>query len=167
MSPIVVLVGPPGAGKSTVGALVAQRLGVPFRDTDADVAAAAGKPVADIFVEDGEEAFRAQETVALLDALAAHDGVLALGGGAVLAEANRGALAGHRVAFLSVELADAAKRVGLARDRPVISINPRARLRQLLDERRAFYAQVADVTVETDGRAAEDVADELARRVSA
>jgi shikimate kinase len=167
VSPILVLVGPPGAGKTTVGALLAQRLGIAFRDTDADVEAAVGKPIADIFVDDGEEAFRAQETAALLDALAAHDGVLALGGGAVLAEANRDALAGHRVAFLSVELADAAKRVGLARDRPVISINPRARLRQLLDERRGLYAQVADVTIRTDGRSAEDVADELARRVTA
>ena len=84
--PRCVLVGPPGAGKTTVGALVAERLGVAFRDTDADVEAAAGKEIADIFYADGEEHFRALELAAVAVALAEHEGVLALGGGAVLAE---------------------------------------------------------------------------------
>ena len=83
MSPLVVLVGPPGAGKSTVGHALASRLAVAYRDTDDDVVAALGKPVADIFVTDGEAAFRAAERAAVSTALAEHDGVLCLGGGAV------------------------------------------------------------------------------------
>ncbi len=157
----LVIVGPPGAGKTSVGELVAARLGVPFRDTDADIEAAAGKPISDIFIDDGEEAFRSLERAAVVDALAGHEGVLAVGGGAVLDEATRADLADRTVAFLSVRLADAAKRVGLARDRPVLTLNPRGRLRVLLEERRPFYEQVATFEVNTDGRAVDDVADEV------
>ncbi len=157
----LVVVGPPGAGKSSVGKRVAARLGLPFRDTDADIEAAAGKPISEIFIDDGEEAFRSLERAAVVDALAGHDGVLAVGGGAVLDEATRADLADLQVAFLSVRLADAAKRVGLARDRPVLTLNPRGRLRVLLEERRPFYEQVASFEVNTDGREVEDVADEV------
>jgi shikimate kinase len=79
-APVLVLVGPPGAGKSTVGRLLADRLGVPFRDTDADVVEVAGKPIAEVFIDDGEEHFRALESAAVLRALAEHSGVLSLGG---------------------------------------------------------------------------------------
>src|SRR5690242_19629036 len=126
MAPLVLLVGPPGAGKTTVGRLVAQRLGVPFRDTDADVEAHAGRTVADIFVDSGEAEFRALERTAVARALAEHDGVLAVGGGAVLDEGTRDGLAGHTVVFLSVEVKDAASRVGFNRDRPLLLGNPRA-----------------------------------------
>ncbi|MFF2562044.1 shikimate kinase, partial [Kitasatospora sp. NPDC058060] len=88
-SPVVVLVGPPGSGKSTVGRLLAERLGVGFRDTDADIEATVGKPIPDIFVDEGEPHFRALEAAAVRAAAEGHDGVLALGGGAVLAEATR------------------------------------------------------------------------------
>jgi shikimate kinase len=159
--PVLVLVGPSGSGKTTVGGIVADRLGVGFRDTDADVAAAAGKPVAEIFYDDGEPAFRAMEREAVAAALAGHRGVLSLGGGAVLAEQTRAGLAGHHVVFLSVDLADAAKRVGLARDRPLLALNPRAQLRAMLAERRPVYEAVATVVVETSGRSAAEVADEV------
>lgn len=159
--PVLVLVGPPGSGKTTVGTLVAERLGVPFRDTDRDVEAMAGKSVSDVFVDDGEPAFRDLERTAVRGALAGHDGVLALGGGAVLDEATRAALRGHRVVALSVGLTDAVKRVGLARDRPLLSFNPRAHLRLLLAEREPLYADVATVTVVTDGRSVEDIAEEV------
>jgi shikimate kinase len=102
--PVLVLVGPPGAGKSTVGAAVAGRLGVAFRDTDADVEAAAGKAVSDVFVDDGEAAFRALERAAVARALQEHDGVLSLGGGAVLDAGTRELLDGHLVVLLDVDL---------------------------------------------------------------
>jgi shikimate kinase len=170
MAPVVVLVGPPGAGKSTVGRLVAGRLGVGFRDTDDDVVAAAGKPVSDIFVEDGEPAFRVLEADAVataLDGPAAADGVLSLGGGAVLDEGTRGRLAQHRVVFLDVEIKDAASRIGFNRDRPLLLGNPRAQWLRLMELRRPLYEGVATVRVSTDGRTPDDIADEVAAAVRA
>jgi shikimate kinase len=160
--PIAVLVGPPGSGKSTVGELLAARLGTTFRDTDGDVTARAGRSIADIFIEDGEPAFRDLERVAVREALADHDGVLALGGGAVVDAGTRALLHGHRVVFLDVGLADAAARVGLNRDRPLLLGNVRSQLRTLLIERRPYYLEVATATVPTDGRTAQQVADEIA-----
>jgi shikimate kinase len=147
-----------GAGKTTVGGLVAARLGVAFLDSDSIIEERAGKSVQDIFVDDGEDHFRGLERAAVADALATHDGVLALGGGAVLAAEARARLRGHTVVFLSVELADAAHRVGLGVGRPLLAVNPRATMRFLLDERRPLYEEVATVTVKTDGIGAEDVA---------
>ncbi|HSK53632.1 MAG TPA: shikimate kinase [Jiangellales bacterium] len=157
--PVAVLVGPPGAGKSTVGTLLAERLGVHFTDTDDVVVARAGKPVADIFVDDGEAAFRALESAVVATALDAPDGVVALGGGAVLDPATRTRLAGHRVVFLDVGLADATARVGLNRDRPLLLGNPRARLKLLMDARRPLYEEIASLTVPTGGRTPDEVAD--------
>jgi shikimate kinase len=165
MSPVLVLVGVMGAGKTTVGTLVAEALGVPFRDTDDDIVAATGKPISDIFVDDGEEHFRALERQAVAAALDGFDGVLALGGGAVMAAETRERLSGHRVVFLSVELADAVRRVGLGAGRPLLAINPRATLKHLLDQRRPLYLEVATTTVVTDGRTPEDIADEVLKAV--
>lgn len=156
--PVCVLVGPPGAGKSTVGALVAEALGVGFGDTDAAIEAAAEKPISEIFIDDGEPAFREIERRVVAGALAGHRGVLALGGGAVLDEGTRSALHGHVVVYLSVGLADAAARVGLDRPRPLLAVNPRATLRHLLDQRRPLYEEVATHVVPTDGRAPREVA---------
>ncbi|MDX6222934.1 MAG: shikimate kinase [Frankiales bacterium] len=156
-APVAVIVGAPGSGKTTVGREVARALGVGFRDTDADVVAATGRTVADIFLVDGEDAFRRLEATAVAEALAAHDGILALGGGAVLDETTRELLAGHRVVFLDVGLADAASRVGMARDRPLLLGNPRGQLLAMLDARRPVYQQVATVTVPTDGREVAEV----------
>ena len=111
--PVVVLVGVPGAGKSTVGEALAQRLGVGFRDTDADVEATTGRAIADIFVESGEPEFRRLEASAVATALAEHDGVLALGGGAVTDPATRAALVGRPVVWLRIETAAASQRAGL------------------------------------------------------
>ncbi|WP_053202836.1 shikimate kinase [Jiangella muralis] len=165
MAPRVVVIGPPGAGKTTVGTLVARRLGTEFRDTDADIERAAGKPITDIFVDDGEAAFRALERSAVATALAEHDGVLALGGGAVVAPENRALLAGHVVVFLDVGLADAVSRVGMNRDRPLLLESPRSQLKRLLDERRPVYVEAATVTVDTAGRDPEDIADEVVKHV--
>jgi shikimate kinase len=152
-----------GAGKTTVGRLVAERLGVAFRDTDADVEEAAGRSVSDIFVDSGEAEFRRLEAAAVTAALTGYDGVLALGGGAVLDPATRAQLDGHRVVFLRVGLGDAAKRVGLGVSRPLLLGNVRSRVKQLLDERTPVYESVATHTVDTDGREPDEVAAEVLR----
>lgn len=157
--PRVVLVGPMGAGKSTVAAVLGERWGLAVRDTDDDVEARDGRAIAEIFVDSGEPAFRAIEAAAVADALAEHDGVLALGGGAVLDPATRELLAGERVVFLRVGLSDAVKRVGLGTARPLLLGNVRARVKSLLDERTPIYEALATVVVDTDGRSPEQVAD--------
>jgi shikimate kinase len=157
----VVIVGPPGAGKSTVGQLVAKRLGVEFVDTDELAAAVAGKTVADVFLEDGEDRFRALERAAVVDVLANGAGVVALGGGAVLNPDTRADLASQRVIGLTVELSEAVSRVGLARDRPLLVEAPRARMSATLRERAPLYAEVAALTVDTSHRCADDVAKEV------
>lgn len=159
------LVGPPGAGKTTVGRHVAQRLNVCFRDTDHDIEQTAGKRIADIFVDDGEQAFRALEREAVAAALTEHDGVLSLGGGAVLDPQTRASLAGHRVVLLDVDLSGATARVGLNRDRPVLALNPRAVLKRLLEERIPLYREVASATVDTSRRSVREVVDEVAAHV--
>lgn len=156
----IVVVGPPGSGKTTVGRLLADRLGVEFRDTDTDVESRAGKVVSDVFVEDGEERFRELERTAVVTALAEHEGVLALGGGAIQDPDTRADLGRVRVVFLDVGLADAVKRVGMAHDRPLLVGNPRTMLRKQLEARRPLYTEVATVTVSTDGREPADIADE-------
>ncbi|MGW1195905.1 shikimate kinase [Streptomyces sp. NPDC002536] len=159
MTPAVVLVGPPGAGKSTVGALLAERLGTGYRDTDADIERTAGKTVPEIFIDEGEPHFRELERQAVRAAVAEHPGVLALGGGAVMDPATRALLTGLPVVFLDVELADAVHRVGLDAPRPLLAVNPRKRWRELMEQRRPLYTEVARAVVATGGRAPAEVAD--------
>jgi shikimate kinase len=161
VTPIAVFVGPPGSGKSTVGRIVAGRFGAGFRDTDEDIEARSGKTVMDIFIEDGEDTFRAMEREAVELALREHDGVLALGGGAVIDPQTRTRLHGHRVAFLDVGLATASERVGFNTNRPLLVVNPRAELKRMLDARRPLYEEVATAVVGTDGRTPDEVADDV------
>ncbi|MEV7688111.1 shikimate kinase [Streptomyces bungoensis] len=156
--PVVVLVGPMGVGKSTVGQLLAERLGVGYRDTDADIEAAENRTIAEIFVDDGEPAFRALEKAAVRTALAGHDGVLALGGGAILDPDTRALLAGHRVVYLSMDVEEAVRRTGLGVARPLLAVNPRKQWRELMEARRHLYEEVATAVVPTDGRTPEEVA---------
>jgi shikimate kinase len=167
VSPIVVLVGPPGSGKTTVGELLAQHLGVGFRDTDCDIEAQTGKHISDIFVDDGEARFRELERDAVAAALLEHDGVLAVGGGAVLSDETRELLTGEQVVFLDVGLAQASSRVGLGTTRPLLLGNVRAQLKRLLDQRRSLYQAVADSVVGTDDLDPAQVAQLIAARVSA
>jgi shikimate kinase/3-dehydroquinate synthase len=163
---LVVIVGPPGSGKTTVGRALAAALGAPFRDADADIADAAGKPIPDIFVDDGEDRFRALEREAVRRAVAEHDGVLALGGGAVLAEATRKLLADVTVVHLRVDLAEAVKRTELDKGRPLLQVNPRATMRRLMEERLPLYREVADIEIDTTGRDVADVTDEITARLA-
>ncbi|MEU4516339.1 shikimate kinase [Nonomuraea wenchangensis] len=167
MTAKAVLIGPPGSGKTTLGHLLAERLGVAFRDTDADVEAVAGKPVSDIFVEDGEARFRELEHEAVRRALAEHDGVLSLGGGAVLHPETQALLAGHHVVYLQVGLADAVQRVGLASARPLLVLSPRSQLKKLMEERRPIYERLAAVTVTTDQREPAELAEEILKGLPA
>ncbi len=161
MAPIVVLIGAPGAGKSTIGRIVADRLDVDFRDTDADVEVMAGKSIPDIFVLDGEPAFREFERTAVARALSEHAGVLALGGGAILAPETRAALDEYLVVWLKVGAQNAASRVGVSGPRPVIVGNPHSTLVKLLADRTPLYESVASVIVETDFKDPDVIAHEV------
>jgi shikimate kinase len=162
VSPRAVIVGPPGSGKTTVGQALAEALGLVFRDTDADVEAGAGKPIGEIFADDGEPVFRAQEEQAVAVALKEHPGVLALGGGAVLSANTRALLADHPVVFLNVGMAEGVRRTGLSSARPLLAgINPRATFKALLDARLPLYREVATIEVATDDRSPEQVVSEV------
>ncbi|MDC0769647.1 shikimate kinase [Streptomyces sp. HD] len=157
-APVVVLVGPMGVGKSTVGRLLAERLGVGYRDTDDDIVAEQGRTIAEIFVDEGEPAFRAIEKQAVHRALAEHDGILALGGGAILDAETRESLDGLRVVYLSMDVEEAVKRTGLNAARPLLAVNPRKQWRELMEARRHLYEGIATAVVATDGRTPEEVA---------
>jgi shikimate kinase len=163
--PAVILVGPPGSGKSTVAELLAAKLNAVHRDTDTDVETTAGKPISDIFVDSGEAAFRALERAAIVAALQDSGVVLSLGGGAIVDGDTRADLAGHTVVFLDVSVGEAAKRVGLGVARPLLLGNVRTQLKNLMDARRPLYAEVAKHTVITDGRTPEDIAHEIAEHL--
>ncbi|MEU5845514.1 shikimate kinase [Saccharopolyspora shandongensis] len=168
MAPRAVVIGPPGAGKTTIGRLLAQRLDVAFRDTDDDIVRTAGRPISDIFANDGEPVFRAMEEEAVAAALREHDGVLALGGGSVLSELTRERLAGRPVVFLSVGLAEGAKRVGLSTARPLLAgVNPRATFKALLDARLPIYRSVASVEIATDHVTTGEVVEQVVAALAA
>lgn len=164
--PVVVLVGFMGAGKSTVGRIVADRLGVDFADTDTEIVTRSGTGVPEIFATSGVDAFRALERDVIVELLTGHRGVLSLGGGAVTTVEVAEALAGHRVVYLSVDPDDGYARVA-GTDRPLLAAaDPAARYRELLAERTGSYRAVA--TVEIDGTAGdpEDIADDIITRIA-
>lgn len=159
--PVAILIGSPGAGKTTVGRRVAHRLGLPFTDTDALIESGAGMTVSDIFLHEGEDAFRQREAEAVADALRTQPGILSLGGGAVLRDETRERLQGHRVIWLRVTVADAAARVGLNTARPLLLGNVRGTLNTLLQERTPLYESVATDIVDTSGRPLRQVVDDV------
>ncbi|GAA3216807.1 shikimate kinase [Actinocorallia longicatena] len=167
MAPVAVVIGPPGSGKTTIGTGLAELLGVPFRDTDLDIEVLAAKPISEIFIDDGEQAFRELERRAVAAALEEHGGVVALGGGAILSEETQALLAGHTVVYLEVSLSEAVKRVGLNSARPLLVLNPRSQLRKLLDERLPIYERLAKITAVTTDRTPEEVVADLAAGLSA
>ncbi|MET0189868.1 MAG: shikimate kinase [Pseudonocardia sediminis] len=156
--PFVVVVGPPGSGKSTIGKLLARRLDLVFADTDAVIVERIGRPIADMFTTDGEDAFRALEREVVAEQLRAGHGVLALGGGSVLAPETRELLREHRVLALDVNLSDGMRRTGMSTARPLLAgVNPRATFRTLLEARAAIYREVATVQVDTSRRSPNQV----------
>lgn len=156
--PSVVVVGPPGSGKSTIGKLLARKLGLAFADTDALIEERIGRTIAEMFTTDGEDAFRAVEREVIAQALDGGHGVLALGGGAVLADATRALLRGHRVVALDVDLTDGMRRTGMSTARPLLAgVNPRATFRSLLNARAPLYREVATVQVDTSRRSPNQV----------
>jgi shikimate kinase len=167
MTPRAVLVGLPGAGKTTTGRRLARILAVPFADSDDLVEASTGRTVSAIFAESGEEQFRALEAAAIRRALDDFAGVLALGGGALTAAATRAALreSGVPVVLLRAELATLGTRVGAGRTRPLLADDPPTRLAALATARARLYDDAATFAVSTDGRTAGQVAAVIAARL--
>lgn len=165
MSPLAVFVGAPGSGKTTIGKRVAAALQASFVDTDHLIEERAGMTVSDIFLNQGEAAFRAMEEEVIAQALGEVDGVLSLGGGSVLSERTRERLIGHRVVWLRVSLADAARRVGMNTARPLLLGNVRAQLGALLEARTPLYSEVATIVIDTNRRSARLVVDEVLERL--
>ncbi len=165
--PVAVIVGPPGAGKSTVAAALAERLGVPLHDVDTAIEEAEQRSISDIFVDDGEAAFRSVERDEVARALANEAGVIALGGGAVMHADTEADLAGHVVVFLDVAIADASKRIGFDRSRPLLSVNPRASWTNMMKARRPTYERVATHRVNTAARTPDEIVDEIVSLLAA
>lgn len=159
--PRVVLIGPPGAGKSTVAQELGRITGLPVADTDAMVEERTGRSIPELFVDEGEAGFRAVERACVADALSGHDGILSLGGGAVMDEATQSELTGHPVVFLDVSLKDASRRTGFDQGRPLMALNPRGQWLQLMQQRRPVYERLAQVAIVTDGRTPQEVAGEV------
>jgi len=164
--PCVVLIGPPGSGKTTVGQALATLLGVELRDTDRAIEVQEGRSVSDIFLDDGEPRFREIERAEVASSLTSHHGVLSLGGGAVMDPTTAASLAGHTVVFLDVGIADAATRVGFNQSRPLLAVNPRAQWTRMMDIRRPTYERLATFTVLTTGRTPQDIAAEIEQRIA-
>ena len=158
MSPVCVLIGPPGSGKSSVGRALAAKLATTFKDTDEVIEDQTGKTIAEIFIEDGEAYFRDLEVETVAKEIAQHDGVLALGGGAVMRTETAQALAGQNVVFLDVSLPQATKRVGMSANRPLLLGNVRSKMKTMLDERRPVYESLAKITINTDEKTVAEVA---------
>ena len=166
MSPVAVLVGAPGAGKSTVGRRLATALDVDFADADALIEAEMGMSVSDIFVTLGEPAFRAKELEVIAKALRESNGVLALGGGAIVNPDTREALQGEQVIWLQVDIASATSRVGMNTARPLLIGNVRGRMAELMAERAPLYEEVSTITVNTSGRKVREIVDEIVAQLN-
>jgi shikimate kinase len=167
--PKAVLIGPPGAGKSSVGRQLAKILTCEILDTDLEIERQSGKKISAIFTDDGEAVFRALEKSVVLDALQNAKGVVALGGGSVLDSdvADYLSKSSIPVAYLEVSISQAAPRVGFNKERPLLTINPRQQWMALMEKRRPIYESLATFKIATDNRKPAEVAQEIAASIGA
>jgi shikimate kinase len=163
----ILLIGPPGAGKSTVGQALANKLAIDFIDTDQVIENETGKTITDIFVVDGEPHFRALELQTLRNVLGLESGVISLGGGAPISQDAQEAIqqSNSHTVFLDVSLATAAPRVGFNRDRPLLLGNPRAQWQALSDNRRPIYEKLADDAIKVDDMNVDQIVAEIVKNL--
>jgi len=152
-----------GSGKTTIGKMIAARLGLSFRDTDHVIEEEGGKSVSEIFLEDGEDAFRALEKSVLRQELLSDDTVLALGGGAPMSLDAQSALRAiaSPVIYFDISLSSVAPRIGFNRDRPLLLNNPRGQWELLMQERRPVYESIADTVIDVNGKSEKDIVAEI------
>ena len=165
----VVLIGPPGAGKTTIGKALAKEIATEFIDSDSEIERITGKKISDIFVEEGEAVFRKTEVEIVTALLDGFEGVIALGGGAPINTQIQEALTGveYPVVFIDVSISQAAKRIGFNKDRPLLLINPRQQWMNLMSERRPIYEKLASQTVNSDSQKPHEVAKLISEKLKA
>jgi shikimate kinase len=163
----IILIGPPGAGKTSVGKALAKKLSLNFLDSDKVVEEKSGKSIPEIFITDGEPAFREMERAAVIDLIENQDGVIALGGGSVMdLEVSKRLLPMANVVFLDVSISNAAPRVGFNRDRPLLLGNPRQQWIALMEKRRSTYEALAKARVSTDNKKPVEVVEEIVKELA-
>ncbi|RVW03739.1 shikimate kinase [Rhodococcus spongiicola] len=167
MTPRAVLIGPPGAGKSTIGRRLANALELELLDTDVEIERRVGRTIPEIFAAEGEEYFREVEEQVVAEALESHAGIVSLGGGAILSDRTRSRLAGHTVVYLEISVAEGLKRTGTNTGRPLLTGgDPKARYQALMRRRRPLYRQVASIKVRTDARSPSRVVQQLVKKLT-
>ena len=165
--PPIILIGPPGAGKTSVGKALAKKLSLNFLDSDKVVEEKSGKSISEIFITDGEPAFREMERAAVIDLIENQDAVIALGGGSVMdLEVSKRLLPMANVVFLDVSISNAAPRVGFNRDRPLLLGNPRQQWIALMEKRRSTYEALAKARVSTDNKKPVEVVEEIVKELA-
>ena len=165
----IVLIGPPGAGKSSIGKALAKKLNLNFIDSDSEIEKISHKRISEIFIEDGEPAFRLLEVDVVRKVLADFDGVISLGGGAPINKEIQEVLgdADYPVVFIDVSIAQAATRIGFNKDRPLLLVNPRQQWISLMNDRRPIYEKLASQTISSDNRKPHEVAKQISDKLKA
>lgn len=165
----IVLIGPPGAGKSSIGKALAKELNLNFIDSDSEIEKISHKKISEIFIEDGEPAFRLLEVDVVRKVLSDFDGVISLGGGAPINKEIQEVLgdADYPVVFIDVSIAQAATRIGFNKDRPLLLVNPRQQWISLMNDRRSIYEKLASQTISSDNQKPHEVAKQISDKLKA